>query len=166
MTNEGEPVDMPLDPARTPGPRCRSRMLTGRVAVSAMAAMLIGIQPVLADLKVCNASGGRIGLSLGYQDRKGWVTEGWWNISSQTCEVLLKGGVPSRFIYVYAVDYDRGGEWAGTNYMCTREKSFAIRGVEECQTRGFKRTGFFEVDTGDSREWTIRLTDPEDTKVR
>lgn len=78
----------------------------------------------------------------------------------------MKGGVPSRFIYVYAVDYDRGGEWAGTNYMCTQEKTFAIRGVQDCQRRGMKRTGFFEVDTGDARDWTIRLTDPEDAKVR
>ena len=31
------------------------------------------------------------------------------------------------------------------------------------QRRGFKRTGFFEVDTQDSKDWTIRLTDPGDS---
>ncbi len=157
---------MPPDPAARTGARWVWRHSASSLPILAVCAMLAGAGPAAADLKVCNASGGRIGLAMGYQDRNGWVTEGWWNISSQTCEVLLKGGVPSRFIYVYAVDYDRGGEWAGTNYMCTQEKSFAIRGVEECQKRGHKRTGFFEVDTGDSRDWTIRLTDPEDTKVR
>ncbi len=81
-----------------------------------------------ADLKLCNATASRIGVSIGYQDPTGWATEGWWNITSQTCETLLKGAVPSRFVYVYAVDYDRGGEWAGTNFMCTADKSFAIRG--------------------------------------
>jgi uncharacterized membrane protein len=45
--------------------------------------------------------------------------------------------------------------------MCTDDKSFAIRGVKDCQQRGLKRSGFFEVDTGESQEWTIRLTDPE-----
>ena len=103
----------------------------------------------------------RIGGAIGYRDGNGWATEGWWNIASQTCETLLKGAVPSRFIYVHALDYDRGGEWAGTNFMCTADKSFAIRGVQDCQKRGYKRTGFFEVDTGESQEWTIRLTDPD-----
>lgn len=119
-----------------------------------------------ADLKLCNASSSRIGVAIGYQDPKGWATEGWWNISSQTCETLLKGAVPSRFMYVYAVDYDRGGEWAGANFMCTLDKSFAIRDVKDCQRRGYKRTGFFEVDTGEARDWTIRLMDPEDGRAR
>lgn len=123
-------------------------------------------QPAWADLKLCNASDSRVGIALGYQDAKGWGTEGWWNIAAQTCETLLKGAVPSRFIYIYAVDYDRGGEWAGTNYMCTHDKSFAIRDVKDCQQRGYRRTGFFEVDTGDAKDWTIRLTDPDDAGAK
>lgn len=114
-----------------------------------------------ADLTFCNATQSRVGVSIGYQDADGWATEGWWNIASQACETLLKGAVPSRFIYVHAVDYDRGGEWAGTNFMCTGDKSFAIRGVQDCPKRGYKRTGFFEVDTGEAQEWTVRLTDPD-----
>jgi len=120
----------------------------------------------LADLKMCNTSASRVGVAIGYQDPKGWATEGWWNIASQTCETLLKGAVPSRFIYVYAVDYDRGGEWAGTNFMCTQDKSFAIRDVRDCQRRGYRRTGFFEVDTGEAKDWTIRLTDPEEAGAK
>ena len=113
-----------------------------------------------ADLKLCNATSSRIGVSVGYQDGKGWATEGWWNISSQTCETLIKGTLSSRFYYIYAIDYDRGGEWAGSNTMCTGEKTFTIRGNQDCPKRGFKRTGFFEVDTNDAKDWTIRLTDP------
>ena len=117
--------------------------------------------PARADIKLCNSTSSRIGVSIGYQDAEGWATEGWWTISSQTCETLLKGIVPSQFIYVHAIDYDRGGEWAGANFMCTDDKSFVIRGVDECSKRGFKRSGFFEVNTGDAKEWTVRLTDPE-----
>ena len=97
-----------------------------------------------ADLVLCNSTSSRVGVSIGYQDASGWTTEGWWNIASQSCETLLKGAVQSRFIYVHAMDYDRGGEWAGTNYMCTDDKSFAIRGVQDCPKRGYKRTGFFD----------------------
>ncbi len=124
--------------------------------------MTAGADAAHADLKLCNATASRIGVAIGYQDPKGWATEGWWNIASQTCETLLKGKLGSRFYYVHAVDYDRGGEWGGTNMMCTADKVFTIRGVEDCTRRGFKRTGFFEVDTQNSNDWTIRLTDPGD----
>ena len=127
--------------------------------VSATVALSSG--SALADIKLCNSTSSRIGVSIGYQDVQGWATEGWWTISSQTCETLLKGTVPSQFIYVHAIDYDRGGEWAGSNFMCTDDKSFVIRGVQDCSQRGFKRSGFFEVNTGDAKEWTVRLTDPE-----
>ena len=135
--------------------------------VIAVAGLLVGAQMTtsvlaLADLKLCNSTSSRVGVAIGYRDESGWATEGWWNIASQTCETLLKGAVPSRFIYVHALDYDRGGEWAGKNFMCTEDKTFAIHGVQDCLKRGHKRTGFFEVDTGESQEWTIRLTDPED----
>lgn len=114
-----------------------------------------------ADLSLCNATSSRVGVSIGYKDNTGWVTEGWWTIGSQSCETLLKGTLPSRFLYVHAIDYDRGGKWVGSNYMCTATKSFAIRGVQNCVKRGYKRTGFHEVDTGKAQEWTIRLSDPE-----
>jgi uncharacterized membrane protein len=129
------------------------------LAAIALASM---VHAACAELKLCNATSSRIGVSIGYQDPNGWTTEGWWNIASQTCETLLKGAVPSRFVYVHAVDYDRGGEWTGTNQMCADEKSFAIRGVQDCAKRGYQRAGFFEVDTGEAKEWTIRLTDPDD----
>jgi uncharacterized membrane protein len=127
-----------------------------------LALTIAATQPASAELKLCNGTTSRVGVAIGYQDREGWTTEGWWNIAAQTCETLLKGAVPSRFLYVHAVDYERGGEWTGKNVMCTLDKSFEIRGVDDCQKRGHKKAGFFEVDTGDAKEWTVRLTDPAD----
>jgi len=126
-----------------------------------LALVLAMAEPATADLKLCNSTASRVGVAIGYQDPEGWATEGWWNVASQTCETLLKGTLPSRFIYIHAVDYDRGGEWAGKSEMCTGDKSFSIRGVQDCGKRGYKATGFFEVDTGDAKEWTVRLTDPD-----
>lgn len=128
----------------------------------AIVALFAPTRAARAELKLCNTTTSRIGIAVGYQDPTGWSTEGWWNIASQTCETLLKGQLPSRYVYVHAVDYDRGGEWAGTNFMCTGDKLFTIQGVQDCQKRGFKKSGFFEVDTGDAKEWTIRLTDPDE----
>jgi uncharacterized membrane protein len=136
----------------------------GRALVLALAAALfaaLAVTPARADLKLCNTTASRVGVSIGYKDAEGWATEGWWNIASHTCETLLKGVLIGRYYYIHAVDYDRGGEWAGNLYMCTDDKSFTIRDTRNCVKRGYKRTGFFEVDTGEERDWTVRLTDPE-----
>ena len=112
---------------------------------------------------MCNLTSSRVGIALGYRDPQGWVTEGWWNLTSKGCETLLKGPLAARYYYVYAVDYDRGGDWGGRAFMCTRDREFTIRGVEDCLARGFDRSGFFEVDTGEQKTWTIQLTDPTRT---
>jgi uncharacterized membrane protein len=115
--------------------------------------------PARADLRLCNMTPSRVGVALGYQDAQGWVTEGWWNLNARSCETLLRGRLSSRFYYVHAIDYDRGGDWGGRSYMCTRDREFTIRGHEDCLARGYDRTGFFEVDTGQQESWTIQLTD-------
>jgi uncharacterized membrane protein len=115
--------------------------------------------PARADFRLCNNTASRVGIALGYKDAEGWTTEGWWNVSSRTCETLLKGALVARFYYIYALDYDRGGEWSGQAFMCSRDKEFTIKGTENCLARGFDRTGFFEVDTADQRAWTVQLTE-------
>ena len=115
--------------------------------------------PAAADFRLCNNTSSRVGIALGYKDAEGWTTEGWWNVSSRSCETLLKGSLVARFYYIYALDYDRGGEWSGQAFMCSRDKEFTIKGTENCLARGFDRTGFFEVDTGEQRAWTVQLTD-------
>ena len=46
--------------------------------------------------------------------------------------------------------------------MCTTDKAFTIKGVQDCAKRGYNRTGFLEVDAKKSADWTIRLTDPSE----
>ncbi|SMP11693.1 Uncharacterized membrane protein [Roseibium denhamense] len=113
-----------------------------------------------ADLRLCNKTDSQVGVAIGYKDNADWVTEGWWNLSSNTCETLVPGALVSRYYYIYAVDYDQFGEWGGRAFMCTREKEFTIRGIEDCVARGYERTGFFEIDTGEQSSWTVQLTEP------
>jgi uncharacterized membrane protein len=120
------------------------------------------VQAAAADFRLCNNTGSRVGVALGYKDADGWTTEGWWNLKARTCETLLRGGLVARYYYIYAVDYDRGGEWSGRAFMCTRDKEFTIRGTDDCLARGFERAGFFEVDTGEQRSWTVQLTESGD----
>ena len=131
------------------------------IGTVALAATLLAVSalPAKADFRLCNNTGSRVGVALGYKDAEGWTTEGWWNVSARSCETLLRGALVARYYYIYAVDYDRGGEWSGKAYMCSREKEFTIRGTENCLARGYDRTGFFEVDTSEQRSWTVQLTD-------
>ncbi|HEY7297531.1 MAG TPA: DUF1036 domain-containing protein [Xanthobacteraceae bacterium] len=116
-------------------------------------------QPAAADFRLCNNTSSRVGIAIGYKENDGWTTEGWWNLSSRSCETVLRGALVARYYYVYAVDYDRGGEWSGQAFMCTRDKEFTIRGTEDCLARGYDRTGFFEVDTAEQPSWTVQLTE-------
>jgi len=135
-----------------------SRTIGG--AVSFMVA--IAVTPAKADFRLCNNTSNRVGIAVGYKENDGWTTEGWWNIAARSCETVLRGTLVARFYYIYAVDYDRGGEWSGQAFMCTREKEFTIRGTADCLARGYDRTGFFEVDTGDQPSWTVQLTESAD----
>ena len=122
--------------------------------------------PAAADFRICNGTKSCVGVALGYKDNEGWTTEGWWNLPSGNCETLLRGTLGARYYYVYAVNYDRGGEWSGQAFMCTRDKEFTIRGTADCLARGFDRTGFFEIDTGEQPAWTVQLTDAGEATPR
>ena len=112
-----------------------------------------------AELKLCNSTSSRIGVAIGYKDKDGWVSEGWWNVDSQSCALLIQDKLRARFYYVYAFDYDKGGEWGGSINMCTNDVEFTIKVIDNCDGRGFKKSGFFEVDTQEQTDWTVKLTD-------
>jgi uncharacterized membrane protein len=132
-------------------------------AVAAVASFIgIGLaapSPAHAELKLCNSTSSRIGVAIGYKDKDGWASEGWWNVDSQSCALLIQDRLRARFYYVYAFDYDKGGEWGGPIPMCTNDVEFTIKGIDHCDGRGFKKSGFFEVDTQEQTDWTVKLTE-------
>ena len=144
--------------------RFAARVTAGLLPALALVFLGLWNNPAAADFRLCNNTSSRVGIALGYKDAEGWTTEGWWNVSSRACETLLKGTLVARYYYIYALDYDRGGEWSGQAFMCSRDKEFTIKGTDNCLARGFDRTGFFEVDTGEQRAWTVQLTESNETQ--
>jgi len=137
------------------------RLGAGAIPLAAVALFAcLAATPAKADLRLCNKTPSRVGVAIGYKEQQRWTTEGWWNIPANACETLVSGTLVSRYYYVYAVDYDLGGEWSGKYMMCTRDRMFTIEGIEDCIARGFDRAGFFEVDTGEQTSWTVQLTEP------
>lgn len=114
-----------------------------------------------ADLQVCNNTKSLVGVAVGYRTKKDWMVEGWWRIPADVCTSIIEGDLPSRYFYLHAEDADTGGRWRGPVFMCTSNKQFKIQGLKDCFARGFERTGFFEVDTGDQKNWQVRLTEAD-----
>lgn len=132
--------------------------------IAALAGGLIATSPfaatsALADLRVCNSTSNPISVSLGYRAERGWQSEGWWIAPPNDCATVYQGDLNSRYYYLFAADDMAGGSWDGGVFMCTQDESFTIFGVEDCLARGYERTGFFEVDTGERQNWTLQLTE-------
>lgn len=122
---------------------------------------LLTVASAQADFRVCNKTASKVGIALGYKSQSDWKTEGWWTVDADSCATLLPGRLVGRYYYMYAVDYEEGGEWSGDSaFLCTQEKEFTIEGTNNCVARGYQRTGFYEVDTGSQENWTIQLTEP------
>ena len=132
----------------------------GMTLIGALSASLgFFITPAHADLRLCNETTNLVSVALGYRAERGWMSEGWWQAPPGDCRVLYQGDLERRFYYLFAVDDIGGGAWDGSVFMCTRDETFTIFGVEDCLARGYERTGFFEIDTQNRTDWTMQLTD-------
>ncbi len=127
---------------------------------------MIGLTtPAHADFKVCNDTKSLTGVAIGYRNNSDWIMEGWWRIPSGVCASVIEGDLSSRYFYLYAEDAETGGQWRGPVYMCTSSKEFKIEGLKDCFARGYERTGFFEIDTGNQANWQVRLTESNQSKT-
>ncbi len=136
-----------------------SLLRLGLPLIGAFVGILAFSAPAHADLRVCNETGNTVSVALGYRAERGWMSEGWWQTPAGECRVLYQGDLERRFYYIYAVDDIGGGAWDGQVFMCTRDETFTIFGVEDCLARGYERTGFFEIDTQSRSDWTLQLTE-------
>jgi uncharacterized membrane protein len=110
-------------------------------------------------LRVCNETANTVSIALGYKAARGWQSEGWWVADPGSCKTLYDGRLDARYYYLYAADDVGGGAWEGKFFLCTRDETFTIFGVEDCLARGYERTGFFEIDTQNRSDWMVQLTD-------
>lgn len=110
-------------------------------------------------LRVCNETANTVSVALGYKAERGWQSEGWWVADPGSCKTLYNGRLDARYYYLYAADDVGGGAWEGKFFLCTRDETFTIFGVEDCLARGYERTGFFEIDTQNRSDWMVQLTD-------
>lgn len=149
--------------ARSTAPHRVSLRLIVLVFAGAVGLFALRAEPAHADFRLCNDTNSLVGVALGYRQNGKWLTEGWWQVPGETCASLIEGDLNSRYYYLYAEDADRGGQWRGDVFMCTSDREFRIEGVQECFARGFQKTGFFEINTGNKQSWMVRLTESGQT---
>ncbi len=116
--------------------------------------------PADAALSVCNRSGHAVRVALGRFNGAHWSSEGWWFIEPTKCARLIENPLDARYYYLYATN-ELFGVWDGDRNFCvTVFKRFSIEGRARCESRGYYRLGFFEVDTGSQLDWTQTVSDP------
>lgn len=132
----------------------------GGLAVTIVSAAILALSasPASAELRVCNKNYDDVYVAVGYARSGDWVSEGWYFIKSNECEVVMDK-VRNRYYYFYAEEANGNGVWEGEYSFCIQDEVFEISGSEDCKSRGYERSGFFEADTGDDTDYTVNLNE-------
>ena len=101
-------------------------------------------------LTFCNRTQDVVWAALARETQGKKVSKGWWHLQPGQCEKVIRDRLGERFVYAFA---EHSGEstdqpWKGLFNFCTRAQVFEIEGAEDCEGRGFKKTGFLQIDTG------------------
>jgi len=112
-----------------------------------------------AALNVCNKTAHAASVAVGFFNGKAWGSAGWWTVSAGACESVIKVPLNARYYYLYAAHQEVGGAWDGNRTFCVARGRFSIEGRDDCLDQGYEMRRFFEVDTGNSADWTENLAD-------
>jgi uncharacterized membrane protein len=118
------------------------RFLAGAIT----AAVTLSSLPANADLRVCNHTRQTLTVAVGYIDSRGFVSEGWWDVLTCRCELLVPTNKTSdpHNVFYYATAPD-GQRWQGESAFCTRSDAFTHVG-RNCRS-GFHQRNFVHVES-------------------
>jgi len=122
-------------------------------------------------MSFCNKTSTAIEAAVGYRlatkdAGDNFVSEGWWRIEPGQCSRVYSNPLLQRFYFYYAHAMEatkkdaKPTEWSGKYIFCTDNKAFRVEGDEDCESRGYKSTGFQELDLGKAlRDYTLDFRD-------
>jgi uncharacterized membrane protein len=141
-----------------------STLSTSLVLGSPLAlAVIIGLaDPAHADLNICNKTTKILSTAIAYHNsgKNTWTSEGWWSVKPGECAVPVEGDLGNRYYYIHAHTDDGTIIWDGEHEFYVTTEAFTIVDAESGD-EGDRIEGFFEVDTGDSKDFTQNLTPPK-----
>lgn len=133
------------------------RFLIRAVAISGFGGLVFLSQPAAAAFTICNQMLDIANVAIGEAVGDLIETRGWWVVAPNRCASVIQGDIKSRYVYVHAVDV-RGRElFEGGSTFCMLPRQFRISGTKDCWKRGYATGNFHEVDTQDTRDWTLFL---------
>ncbi|MEE4296077.1 MAG: DUF1036 domain-containing protein [Wenzhouxiangella sp.] len=119
--------------------------------------LLVLADQAAAELAFCNQTDATASVAIGYKGKKGWTSEGWWNLAPDECKTVVSGDLSLSHYYWHA-DAD-GLTWPHENYFfCTSSEEFTIVGDDNCPDRGYQQTAFNEIELAGRTSFTMNLT--------
>jgi uncharacterized membrane protein len=95
-------------------------------------------------LEICNGTGTSRAVAIGYDTPAGPVSEGWWILDPDVCELVLDGPLAGPDYYYRAVEEGRGFD--GERSFCTQYEAFTIPGDDNCTARGYDSEAFRRIE--------------------
>ncbi len=129
---------------------------------SALCAFLFTGTLAHAEFTVCNQSFDVLNIAIGQLHYDRFRTRGWWKIGPNQCANVIRKPLESRYIYVYAKDVFGKAVLNGSVPMCIAPDRFAIDGETDCLIRGYLEVPFIEVDTQQTKRWTMFIAERVD----
>ena len=115
-----------------------------------------------AEFKVCSQGVGLYNVAIGAEIDHKFHTEGWWVLPASSCVVPIKEDLDAlklRYVYVFVQSVTGEAALDGNWDMCVDTKRFKIEKIPDdpwnCWVRGFVQAKFLEIDTGESKSWTV-----------
>ncbi len=106
---------------------------------------------------MCNKTEFLVWAAIGRQVEGDLVSTGWFRLDPETCTKAIKDKLTNDVFYTYAEAEGTGGKriaWGGPHNLCTMDNRFTIVGRDDCEKRGFRKTGFERIETGSEAGWT------------
>ena len=108
-----------------------------------------------AEVNLCNKTSSDVSVSIAYtNDKNQNISEGWWTIPENSCEIVITGELKQENFFVYAVN-EKGEQWQGDKNLCTDRIAFTISEQKSCDNDGYFETGFMTVKNYPEKESMI-----------
>ena len=110
---------------------------------------------------MCNKTDFLVWAAIGRQVEGDLVSTGWFRLDPDTCTKAIKDKLSNNIFYTYAEAEGAGGKkvaWGGPHNLCTMDNRFTIIGRDDCEKRGFRKTGFERIETGAKPGWVQTFT--------
>jgi len=125
-----------------------------------VAGMVLVLLPgtAAAQLHMCNETPELRSFAIGYKDGADWTSEGWWSVAPGECKTVRGQALRHAYFYYRAT---ADGAFKGQGYkFCTSPDPFTIVGDSDCESRGYARDDFSQIEIGTASEFTFTLTAP------